>query len=715
MEDRCLLLRADSTPKLPKLSRSVTASAEGFINQPRNPKNAVQALMAMKSFGFIKPESQSFVPESVVIDVENTPSITGLIGYGQSSPDSADELNHKRYKSSPAQPLPPLSKDNQPQRRSKSDNPEALSTRSLIKGDVMSKSSDSQTKLYDRGETSKDRGSAFIRANAPLNKLQNTGNDSEIAQKRDGKLGSVKKSQTALQTKDSRDSPRLAATEFSISGFQSLASDNNTIASPNRSLTGQNNPKLQPLARPNSAPNKLKETPWLQQSALRYECSDSTDSKEFDTKDVVAVVAKDILPKPTVDSTALDELDTTAKRLLQQNLRDQIRDSTNEISDTSMNETTCDVMCNDNHKIEEAQDKLSDSRALIRHHQEFLKTIEIPPLNEEVIVEELSFEQLKLQFQKDLEFLDQRETNMRRNSAHLKARRLSAMPDRIVSQIDWEKLNELVYNYLRLHRSRTDHIINFDLTQEIIQLLGQSLYTLDIVKKLKFLFSKLPTHELFEVKINLAHLNRICRAMELPEPLYRPISAMFGSLLFHTAPQLGFYVRGLWREDGDEPLIEKSQTEEMDAEATRLSAPFAKHSKSLQQIREEEFERWLLDKEAAESGLQNKSLQPGLSPRRHKKEKKSGRVRWFELRYRLEKVGVKKFVQEIRDSEIIAQAGIYTAPEEPKPKAKPTFNVNDFLRKQDLGPRIFLEEGCQTLHAAALELILTHMDAIFDK
>ncbi|KAJ3058268.1 hypothetical protein HDU99_006890, partial [Rhizoclosmatium hyalinum] len=268
----------------------------------------------------------------------------------------------------------------------------------------------------------------------------------------------------------------------------------------------------------------------------------------------------------------------------------------------------------------------------------------------------------------------------------------------------------------------------------------QSLYTLDIVKKLKFLFSKLPAHELFEVKINLAHLDRICRAMELPEPLYRPISAMFGSLLFHTAPQLGFYVRGLWREDGDEPLIEKSATEEMDAEATRLSAavgfrdiqkpallkppfvidipansPFAKHSKSLQQIREEEFERWLLDKEAAESGLQNKSLQPGLSPRRHKKEKKSGRVRWFELRYRLEKVGVKKFVQEIRDSEIIAQAGIYTAPEEPKPKAKPTFNVNDFLRKQDLGPRIFLEEGCQTLHAAALELILTHMDAIFDK
>ncbi|KAJ3027514.1 UNVERIFIED_CONTAM: hypothetical protein HDU68_003702, partial [Siphonaria sp. JEL0065] len=108
--------------------------------------------------------------------------------------------------------------------------------------------------------------------------------------------------------------------------------------------------------------------------------------------------------------------------------------------------------------------------AALRRHRDFVKKIRVVPVNEVPVIEQVTYEQLLDLFTAECQYLEKRETNMQLNLLNQKSRRLSVFANIRVEAINWDQLNDMVYNFFRLHKLRQEHVIGMDLTRGILRL-----------------------------------------------------------------------------------------------------------------------------------------------------------------------------------------------------------------------------------------------------
>ncbi|KAI9336720.1 hypothetical protein BDR26DRAFT_864454 [Obelidium mucronatum] len=344
--------------------------------------------------------------------------------------------------------------------------------------------------------------------------------------------------------------------------------------------------------------------------------------------------------------------------------------------------------------------------ASLRRHKEFMKTIKIVPINETPVIEQITYDQLLGMFRDDCTFYEKRETNIQLNELNEKSRRLSVFANIRIEAIHWEQLHDSIYNFFRLHKLRQEHVIGIELTRWILQLMNQGPEESFAIQELKSIFAKSSRGELLQVKVHLYHLHRLANAMtDLPHPIYRPLASIFGSLVFNSVPQIGFYVKGLWKDVGDvERERESRKKQSIVPPITDTSIGFREIQKPTL-IKPPPFQ---IEIPKNSPFAKNAKIPSGGA------RGKSVRILWFELRAKVHKMGAKKFEALINENYAISQASIMATPEDIKEGIKDSYAFSFFMTKEELASKIFLEEGCHALTAAALEFILVHINSIFN-
>ncbi|TPX77152.1 hypothetical protein CcCBS67573_g01576 [Chytriomyces confervae] len=158
-----------------------------------------------------------------------------------------------------------------------------------------------------------------------------------------------------------------------------------------------------------------------------------------------------------------------------------------------------------------------------------------------------STRELEKLFLKDYSFLDDRFSSMLTNHINNLSRDLNQYQRAAVHKVEWLQLNQMIRNFLLLHQSLypSNTIFDANIAYAVTGPADADITALgDDIKKAMINW---PHAQFLRLKMNLRHLERLCRCLDdFSDTLFRPMSILFAPLLLKNGPpQLSFQIKGI--------------------------------------------------------------------------------------------------------------------------------------------------------------------------
>ncbi|KAI8838246.1 hypothetical protein BJ741DRAFT_601920 [Chytriomyces cf. hyalinus JEL632] len=344
-----------------------------------------------------------------------------------------------------------------------------------------------------------------------------------------------------------------------------------------------------------------------------------------------------------------------------------------------------------------------------------------------------STRELEKMFLKDYSFLDDRFSSILTNHINNLSRDLNQYQRAAVHKVEWLQLNQMIRNFLLLHQSLypSNTIIDANMSKTILKHVTG---TVDaditaLAEDIKKAMINWPHAQFLRLKMNLRHLERLCRCMDdFSDTLFRPMSILFAPLLMKNGPpQLSFQIKGI--EPSASPLPQTKITSPsilMSQESITLPKPSppacvspnilssAKEAEEDEDAEEDallelEFDRW---NRAKAQGRRMTKFADVIAKMVDSKKKEPAKpapraaLRWRDLRVKIRDMGPQKM-------ERVIERSVRRAAEQTVRKGLAGLAFSEQITQEALGAKMFVEQGCQTAAASGLEMILRHLDAIF--
>ncbi|KAJ3407155.1 hypothetical protein HDU80_009513 [Chytriomyces hyalinus] len=344
-----------------------------------------------------------------------------------------------------------------------------------------------------------------------------------------------------------------------------------------------------------------------------------------------------------------------------------------------------------------------------------------------------STRELEKLFLKDYSFLDDRFSSMLTNHINNLSRDLNQYQRAAVHKVEWLQLNQMIRNFLLLHQSLypSNTIFDANMSKTVLKhVTGPADADItalgDDIKKAMINW---PHAQFLRLKMNLRHLERLCRCLDdFSDTLFRPMSILFAPLLLKNGPpQLSFQIKGI--EPSATPLPQTKITSPpilMPQESIALPKPSppacvspnilssAKEAEEDEDAEEDallelEFDRW---NRAKVQGRRMTKFADVIAKMVDSKKKEPAKpasraaLRWRALRVKIREMGPRKM-------ERVIERSVRRAAEQTVRKGLAGLAFSEQITQEALGAKMFVEQGCQTAAASGLEMILRHLDAIF--